>query len=805
MKPSETKPAEIKSAEMKSERMIRYSSGIKIAASVIYVLIGSAYAAFFEQSFEHLRFRLAVGAGLFVVLSALSIISTVSEKGRQYTAYFAPLMITASEAAYTAIFKDDTFYFLFMLFGLLMCFSYLNRRAFLIYITVSDITTLILFINRSFKDRFPVLITESAVIVSVGIVLMFILFGSIEQLQKQEEMGRMFTAFLDTTPGYIAIVDSRSRVKHISRALAERLGSKHIHYSLNRPILDLCRTFDLKMMFQETMEFEEGTERNFEVTVDNSDRWILMRSEPVPEESLRIFEMLDITPIVKAKNEAEEATKAKADFLASMSHEIRTPMNAIIGMTELLMLKPLDSEQLFNAVSIKSAAMHLLKIINDILDFSKIEARKMEVICKPFGFASLINDTVNMISVKASAENITFVTEISKDIPPIVNSDELRIKQALTNLLNNALKFTKEGYILLKAYAEHIGENALKLHFVVKDTGQGIKPEDIGKLFGEYSQVDTQKNRNIAGTGLGLAISRSFIRLMGGDITVESDYGKGSTFAFYIMCEGKHEGSLATLPKPGRFRVLCFEPNPYYAETTALMFKDLRVECHMVSAEEEIESELAAARFTHIFFEKSAETAVKSRGTKNAELILTKGINETVGGDYTVNHINKPILITNLVRILGGEAYEPDEKAKEDIKLGAFKTKDVKILLVDDFVPNLTVAEGMLRQYGINVVTADGGMDAIGKARTENFDLILMDHMMPEVDGLEATKAIRAFGGRFTSIPIIALSANAVLEARDLFLKSGMDDFLSKPIIIHELHHILLKYIPPEKIINNEQ
>ncbi|MDR2741335.1 MAG: hypothetical protein LBB98_04185 [Treponema sp.] len=320
------------------------------------------------------------------------------------------------------------------------------------------------------------------------------------------------------------------------------------------------------MKFQEFMERSGFIEENFELTVKGKKTWFMMRSSPLEEGKFsRLFEWTDITPIMEAKNETESAARAKDDFLTNMSHEIRTPMNAIIGMTDLMLTNPLEPEQLTRADTIKGAALSLLNIINDILDFSKIDARKMEIVFKPFKFAELISDTVNMIAVKTSAASLSLTTAISKNIPPIINCDEIRLKQCLVNILNNAVKFTNKGYIQLRAWADQLPTGSVRLHFSIRDTGIGIRQEDMRKLFGEFQQIDTRRNRNIEGTSLGLAITRRLVELMGGTISVESVYGSGTTFSFYVTSEGPHEGWLAEIPENEKLRVLCYEPHPFNA------------------------------------------------------------------------------------------------------------------------------------------------------------------------------------------------------------------------------------------------
>ncbi len=402
----------------------------------------------------------------------------------------------------------------------------------------------------------------------------------------------------------------------------------------------------------------------------------------------------DLMKSEKKKQEAIVAREAQAKFLANMSHEIRTPINAVIGMDEMILRECDDADIREYAGNIKRASNMLLGLVNDILDFSKIESGQFELVEEEYDLVPLIKDEKLILSTRAGGKPISIIVEVDSNLPSRLVGDELRIKQIITNLISNAVKYTKEGSVTLKVFYEWIGADIIKLCFSVTDTGIGIKKEDISKLFDNFKRLEIDKNRNIQGTGLGLSIAKQLTELMNGDIVVVSEYGKGSKFTLSIP-----------------------------------------------------------------------QKVVDRKPIGDIEDIL----NST--------------------------------SANETTQSGIFVAPEAKILIVDDNAMNLSVIKALLKQTQIKVDTATSGKECLKMTSHKKYDMILLDHMMPELDGVATLKIMRDDKNNPNRNGIIiALTANAVAGCREMYLEYGFTDYFSKPIQADKFDEMLLKYLPNDLI-----
>ncbi|MCL2031407.1 MAG: ATP-binding protein [Oscillospiraceae bacterium] len=509
-----------------------------------------------------------------------------------------------------------------------------------------------------------------------------------------------------------------------------------------------------------------------------------------------------------AREEAVAANEAKSYFLANVSHEIRTPMNAIIGITELILREKISPQVRENATSIRQAGNSMLSIVNDILDLSKIESGKMEITSAIYSTVSLITDIVDLVNARLGVKNVRFIVDVDSSLPETLVGDEGRVKQIMLNVLTNAVKFTSEGYIHLTLLCDEgeTGEDVV-LRMLVRDTGRGIRQEDIGKLFKAFSQLDTRRNSDTEGTGLGLTITEQFVKLMGGSINVESEYGEGSTFVLNIPQKRASALPIAYVENPGNKRVIVYEPDEKYALSYMSNFENLGVNVIVCDNVSRFYDHMLHAKFSYVFVNQAMLPRVEPildslNPTASVILMLKRGEQLPPALERKkYKSFSLPMYCLQIASTLNEEDFAEKYGKQSDNTIN-FIAPGARVLVVDDNQVGLKVAVGLLKPYEMQVMTASGAREAIEAVRRQRPDLVFMDHIMPEMDGVEATRAIRALSGEgYASLPIIALSANAVSGTRELFAEAGLNDFLPKPIDMARLNQILRRWLPQDQQI----
>ena len=660
---------------------------------------------------------------------------------------------------------------------------------------------------------------------------------------KVAERTSYLNALIENSPLAILVLDAQRRIQYCNPAF-ENLFQYRREEALGAPIDGLLAEGDLLVEAREAVQKTfEGRAVNLIIRRQRKDRslvdveihtvGLIVKGEVVG--SLAIFQDISVRKrteeqMQRAKEAAEAASRAKSEFLANMSHEIRTPLNGVIGMTDLALDTDLTSEQREYLETVKLSADSLLIVINDVLDFSKIEAGKVDLDIADFDLREALEATLKTLALRADEKGLELLCEVAPEVPEMAKADPTRIRQVVVNLVGNAIKFTEHGEVALKVSIEHEEGPSRIAHFTVTDTGIGIPSEKLAAIFDPFSQADTSTTRKYGGTGLGLTISSRLVAMMGGQIWVESEVGKGSRFHFTIKLETSEKKVEVGAPAPASLfrdvKVLVVDDNRTNQRILHGMLVRWEMRPTLVGSGEEALANLSTAYeaghpygliLTDMHMPHMDGFTLVERIRERPELSAATIMMLTSAGHrgdaerckqlgisaYLLKPIRQSELREAIARVLG--AQEQKGAIPLITRFSLHDARDaagvLRILVAEDNPVNQRLITRLLEKRGHRVVLAPNGFLAVQALEKEAFDLVFMDVQMPEMDGVEATGLIRQKELRTGEHqPIIALTAHAMKGDEEKCLAAGMDGYLSKPIRPQELDKVLDKYVALRKI-----
>lgn len=516
----------------------------------------------------------------------------------------------------------------------------------------------------------------------------------------------------------------------------------------------------------------------------------------------------------RVTEELEEAECSKDDFMANVSHEIRTPINSISGMSEIVLRDELLDSTRLNVENIKLSCKRLTTIVDDLIDFSDLRTGKYEINDVKYSIDSTVNDIVNYAYSIKKDKSIEIIVDCSSSIPCELIGDETKIKRVIRNILSNAVKFTSVGCIVIKI--GHRRESyGINLSFTIKDTGIGIDKHDMEKIFSSFNQVDSKRNRQEGGLGFGLPIARAIVEQMGGVITVTSEPGVGSEFKVVIPQKVENQEPIISEELDIKANILAYldmeqfhlmQIRDEYRTVIENMSTDINVPVHLCHNLAEFKRRVGLKQYTHYFISLVEYNEDKSYFNDLAEkndnviVVIDRYQEDEIESDKIIKLMKPMYIFPVLMALMGVSNKAGTYIATENFK--KFTAPDAHVLVVDDDPVNLKVASGLMKTYEVKTDVAGSGAEALKMIDSELYDIIFLDHMMPDMDGIETFRRLRKKNGfYFKEVPVIALTANTIFGAREMFLEEGFQDFLPKPIEVSALKRVLKTYIPDEKII----